>query len=143
MMNYEWNPERQYQFTSGLVVLDIKMSLMERISTHKHKCKTEQETDPHQCLSDFYMSKLGCSFPWDVQNQDICTGPSHVNHLRDLVTKMANSSSEMRKEFKALDCMIPKCNESSWDVINSRNEQINHNGTAIKVFLYSITGVSY
>ena len=97
MMNYEWNPERQYLFNSGLHVVNLKMSLMERISTHKHKCEVEEEANPHQCLSDFYMSKLGCSFPWDVQKQDICTGPSHVTHLRDLVTKMANKSSETRK----------------------------------------------
>ena len=143
-MNYEWNPERQYIFTSGKYTMDIKMSLEERISTYQYECENKQETDPHQCLSDFYMSKLGCSFPWDVQNsKENCTEASHVTHLRKLVAEMANTDSEMRKEFKALDCMIPKCNESSWDVISTRNDQINQNGTAIQVMLHSITGVRY
>ena len=147
-MVFEWRSELWTPIQPKKVNdLDFDMSLKRRINRKRFQCLGLNETNPHQCLIDFYQERLNCSFPWeDHQNKELelCQNETHEEALKDLVKTMANDTSEIRQDLEQLDCWIPKCSTTNWKLISTQiQDHSEYWNVQFKIQKSSSSGVSF
>ena len=117
-MNQRYSYHDFYRFKdSQLKQYFIEPSLKKKIKTKNYNCYETNFMQQTNCLDEFYMSEMNCTFPWSkkiVKNREIC-GSKHYIHdfidLIDVVTKGINIPKEVHK------CLIPNCSTMSWNIL--------------------------
>lgn len=95
--------------------LTVQMRAVNRIRTRRHNCNETGNSTPHQCVNEFYMEKLGCSFPWiSYEKFPKCDNFSDMERLYNLSVKIANRNSDLWEELKSKDCMRESCQQIRW-----------------------------
>ena len=72
----------------------MEPTLQTKMKTKNYNCNEEEKyVEPTDCLNNFYMSKLNCTFPWlesTIQIQEKC-GSKHF--IRDLINLIDDVST--------------------------------------------------
>ena len=117
-MNQRYSYHDFYRFKdSELKQYFIEPSLKTKIKTKNYNCYEKNDMHQADCLNDFYMKKLNCTFPWIKSSQkslEKCGDRHYINDLIDLVDGVAkgeNLSNEVQK------CLIPNCATTSWKIV--------------------------
>ena len=67
----------------------MEPTLQTKMKTKNYNCNEEENyVEPTDCLNNFYMSKLNCTFPWlesTEQSQEKCGSKHFIKDLVDLI----------------------------------------------------------
>ena len=149
MIGLEWDPENHLSMLDfdGIHFFDLTMNLEERISTKHFNCKQMKDSNPHQCLTNYQMEKLNCSFPWDKNSNkklNPCTTKEDAANYLQLSNQLRDYTSIERQELSNLDCWTPKCNKTSWKRMveeKHRKSDDYHKNDGFIFYIYSSPGV--
>ena len=72
----------------------MEPTLQTKMKTKHYNCNEEKKyVEPTDCLNNFYMSKLNCTFPWlesTKQSQEKCGSKHYVMDLVNLINKVSS-----------------------------------------------------
>ena len=142
----EWDPKNHLMFEEfdGIHYFDLTMNLEERISTRSFHCKPVKDSDPHECLANYQMERLNCSFPWNRNSHkglNSCGTKEDATNFKELVNQLRDHTSIERQELSSLDCWVPKCNKTTWK--RDAEYSIKSNDTGFVFYIYSSSGVCH
>ena len=131
-MNQRYSFHDFYRFKdSRLKQYFVEPFLKKKIKTKNYHCYETNFMQPTNCLDDFYMSQMNCTFPWSktiVSNREIC-GSKHYVHdfidLIDIITKGTNIPKEVHK------CLIPNCSTMTWNMLRTETLLKYGNGKSV------------
>ena len=84
---------------------DLRMQLHIRVPTKNYQCDPQGSTQPHNCVNEFYMEKLNCSFPWMMSPKfEKCNSNKDLDRLIDINVALHNLSGTMIKELRSKKC---------------------------------------
>ena len=94
----------------------------EKTKTHQYDCHENNSMKSTQCYDEFYMQKLGCSFPW-LNNHEgtlpTCSFHNYISTLEDLIQNATNSGHPIHEELVSFGCTIPNCKNTIWSETKS------------------------
>ena len=117
-MNQGWTYHDLFELKVWkLEIYYVESSIRRKIKTKNYNCYEKNDMHQADCLNDFYMKKLNCTFPWIKSSQkslEKCGDRHYINDLINLVDGVAkgeNVSNEVQK------CLIPNCATTSWKIV--------------------------
>ena len=85
-MNQGYHHHDFYSFKSGKrEKYYLEPSIKRNIKTKNYNCYEKSDMEQTNCLNNFYMSKMNCSFPWLVQTNESKEKCGAKNFIEDLV----------------------------------------------------------
>ena len=99
--------------------LMVKMRETNRIRTRNHDCNEKGDSNPSNCLNEFYMEELGCSFPW-LENHHLarCNNHSDMEKLYELSIDVSDRVEKVWDEVKNRNCMKENCKKIKWMTVD-------------------------
>ena len=93
-MNQRWSDhDLYYMIENKLEMFYVEPLLKTKIKTKHYNCYVESNMEKSQCLDDFYMSKLNCTFPWMTATPNTpkkkCGSKHYIKNLVDLIDGVA------------------------------------------------------
>ena len=104
----------------------LEESVMKKIKTKHYNCNESNNIQMTNCLNEFYMSKLNCSFPWLKYPYGIlekCGNKHYIDDLKDLIDHVVNRDGILADAEK---CIIPNCVTTKW---NAKAHTFGFNGS--------------
>ena len=85
-MNQGWSYHDFYRFKiRKKESYYLEPSIKRNIKTKNYNCYEKSDMEQTNCLNNFYMSKMNCSFPWLVQTYESKEKCGAKNFIKDLV----------------------------------------------------------
>ena len=114
-VNQQKNWDSMVWFGRKGFFLMVKERKINRIRTKNHDCNEKGDSNPSDCLNEYYMEKLGCSFPW-LENHHLpkCNNHSDMEKLYNLSIDVANRFEKVWDEVKNRNCMRENCKALTW-----------------------------
>lgn len=85
-MNQGWSYHDFYRLKSRkMEKYYLEPSIKRNIKTKNYNCYEKSDMEQTNCLNNFYMSKMNCSFPWLVQTNESKEKCGAKNFIKDLV----------------------------------------------------------
>ena len=93
-MNQGWSYHDFYRLKSWKTEkYFLKPSIKRNIKTKNYNCYEKSDMEQTNCLNNFYMSKMNCTFPWlvpTIESEEItCGAENFVKDLVDLIDDVA------------------------------------------------------
>ena len=109
-MNQKWK-WHYIEFAKPKTWIDyyLEESVMKKIKTKHYNCNESNNIQMTNCLNEFYMSKLNCSFPWlkyRFKNLEKCGNKHYISDLKDLIDGVVNGDGNQTDTEK---CLVPNC----------------------------------
>jgi hypothetical protein len=109
-----------FHTTGQMFQHEIKLNIMNHISTSTHPCDENNEHHFGQCVTEFLEHKMNCSLPWDHKyhrkdHPNVCHEVNDFDRYINL-TKDMKLSSRIKQELKEFGCLIPNCRNLKWEV---------------------------
>jgi hypothetical protein len=108
-----------------------KQELTKRLKKSKFNCLEDNSNKQTECINEYYASKLNCTLPWvpsnnpiNPQNRQQCQEKEKFTEFRNLSMSIGNP--EVIRELKIKGCIIPNCQERTWDIKSFQKENISN-----------------
>ena len=106
------------------VIFMGKQELTKRLKKSKFNCLEDNSNKQTECINEYYASKLNCTLPWvpsnNPQNRQQCQGKEKFTEFRNLSMSIGNP--EVIGELETKGCIIPNCQERTWDIESFQKE---------------------
>ena len=113
----------------------LEESVMKKIKTKHYNCNESNNIQMTNCLNEFYMSKLNCSFPWlknNFQNFEKCGNNHYIRDLKVLIDGVVNDDGIQTSD--AEKCLVPNCITIKW---SSKTQSFSNNESIYMSFIDS------
>ena len=115
LMNQGWK-WHYIEFAKPKTWIDyyLEESITKKIKTKHYDCNESNNIQMTNCLNEFYMSKLNCSFPWlkySFGNLEKCGNKHYIHDFKDLIDSVVNSGGILTDAEK---CLVPNCVTTKW-----------------------------
>ena len=92
-MNQGWSYHDFYSLKSGKQEnYYLEPFIRRNIKTKNYNCYEKSDMEQTNCLNNFYMSKMNCTFPWlvpTIESKEICGAENFIKDLVDLIDDVA------------------------------------------------------
>ena len=109
-------------------IRDFQAMIMKRVNTKKHQCVEDNSFKLENCYDDFYMTKIGCAFPW-LKSYDgslrKCGSNDKIKDLVELVNQVNLREPNIIKEIKDFGCSISNCEQVKWSISSWQRAEVN------------------
>ena len=106
------------------VIFMGKQEVTKRLKKSKFRCLEDNSNKQTECINEYYASKLNCTLPWipsnNPQNRQQCQGKEKFAEFRNLSMSIGNP--EVIRELETKGCIIPNCQERTWDIESFQKE---------------------
>ena len=113
------------------VIFMGKQEVTKRLKKSKFNCHENNSNKQTECINEYYASKLNCTLPWvpsnnpnNPQNRQQCQGKEKFTEFRNLSMSIGNP--EVIRELEIKGCIIPNCQERTWDIKSFQKENISN-----------------
>ena len=135
-MNQKWK-WHYIEFAKPKTWIDyyLEESVMKKIKTKHYNCNESNNIQMTNCLNEFYMSKLNCSFPWlkyRFQNFEKCGNKHYIRDLKVLIDGVVNGDGIQTSD--AEKCLVPNCITIKW---SSKTQSFSNNESIYMSFIDS------
>ena len=92
----------------------LEHTITKKINTKNYECSETNEVQVTNCLDEFYMSKMNCSFPWLKSyfgSLEKCGNKHHIGDLKALIDNVV-MDGKFHPDFKK--CLVPNCVATTW-----------------------------
>ena len=114
-MNQRWNWHSvDYIRPKKWIDYLLEHSITKKINTKNYKCSESNDVQMTNCLNEFYMSKMNCSFPWlnsSFGSLEKCANKHYIGDLKALIDNVV-MDSKFHSDFKR--CLVPNCVATKW-----------------------------
>ena len=95
-----------------------QQDVVKRLKKSNFMCHEDNSNQQADCLNNYYASKLNCTLPWahtdDQEHTDLCDGKDKFEEFRNLT--MSIGEFEATNELEKMGCIIPNCQQKSWNI---------------------------
>ena len=92
-MNQGWSYHDFYRLKSWKTEkYFLKPSIKRNIKTKNYNCYEKSDMEQTNCLNNFYMSKMNCTFPWlktTIESKEKCGAKNFIKDLEFLIDYVA------------------------------------------------------
>ena len=110
------------------VIFMGKQEVTKRLKKSKFNCLEDNSNKQTECINEYYASKLNCILPWvpsnNPQNRQKCQGKEKFTEFRNISMSIGNP--EVIGELETKGCIIPNCEERTWDIESFQKENISN-----------------
>ena len=102
--------------------------IMKRVNTIKYQCVEDNTFKLEDCYDEFYMKKIGCSFPWlKSYNGSLrkCESNDKIKDLVDLVNQVNLRDPNITNEVKDFGCSLSNCEQVKWSISSWQRAKVN------------------
>ena len=97
-MNHRWKYSNLQYYTDPTIAQDryLISSIQKKVKTRNYICDESNAIQVTNCLDEYYMKQLNCSFPWlQMEFHDLkkCWSNHYIDDLKKLVTNLRTESS--------------------------------------------------
>ena len=92
----------------------LEESVMKKIKTKHYNCNESNNIQMTNCLNEFYMSKLNCSFPWLKSNFGSLEKCGNKHYIGDLIALIDNVVMDGKFHPDSKRCLVPNCETIKW-----------------------------
>ena len=89
-------------------------TVTKKINTKNHECYESNHMQMTNCLNEFYMSKMNCSFPWLKSNFGSLEKCGNKHYIGDLKTLIDNVVMDGKFNPDSRRCLVPNCVSIKW-----------------------------
>jgi hypothetical protein len=115
-----------------------QQDVVKRLKKSNFECNEDNSNKQADCLNNYYASKLNCVLPWvhtdNPEPADLCDGKDKFEEFRNL--SMSLGEIEATNELYERGCLIPNCQQKSWNIKSSKKLKNPYNYT-FPLFIFS------
>ena len=115
-----------------------QQDVVKRLKKSNFECNDDNSNKQADCLNNYYASKLNCVLPWvhtdNPEPADFCDGKDKFEEFRNL--SMSIGEFGATNELYERGCLIPNCQQKSWNIKSSKKLKNPYNYT-FPLFIFS------
>ena len=121
-MNHKWKYSNLQYYIDPTLMEDTYLlsAIQKKVKTRNYTCDESNTIEVTNCLDEFYMKQLKCSFPWlQTEFQDLkkCWNKHYIDDLKELVKNVSKINSKHSKEVE--QCLVPNCVTTNWKTLKT------------------------
>ena len=104
---------------------NVYITLLKQIDTlnmnkYSYTCNEDSQNNFMNCVENYYSKRLGCLLPWSIKDNqknnsdNVCKGKDKFKEYKNI--SMNIPGREETKDLIKEGCLIPNCQQRSWDV---------------------------
>ena len=98
-------------------------TITKKINTKKRRCYDSNHMQMTNCLNEFYMTKMNCTFPWLKTNFGSLEKCGNKHYIDDFKSLIDNVVMNGKIDPDSKKCLIPNCAAIKW---KSKKHTFNH-----------------
>ena len=119
-MNQKWKYSNLQYYLDPTVAQDtyLTSSIQKKVKTRNYTCDESNTIQVTNCLDEYYMKQLNCSFPWiktEFQDLKMCWSKHYIDDLKELVKNVSKIHVKHSEEVE--HCLVPNCVTTKWKTL--------------------------
>ena len=142
-MNHRWKYSNLQYYTDPTIAQDryLISSIQKKVKTRNYTCDESNAIQVTNCLDEYYMKQLNCSFPWlQTEFHDLkkCWSNHYIDDLKKLVTNVSKINIKHLEEVE--HCLVPNCVTTKWKTLKKEKMESEE---SVANFIIDSTMVNY